>query len=297
MQKNSQPLVSVVIPCYNHEKFVQDSIQSVIDQTYENIELIVIDDGSTDSSVQKIQEMVTICQQRFSRFELRYRKNKGLTATLNEALRWIEGEYYIAIASDDLMVSSRIVRQVEILNQNSEYYACSGSQLKIDDYGVSLPDNQQNYILKKSFIKNKKNIFNKSNNIYSPTTMFRASAIKKIGGYNPEIFIEDLYIFYKAAILGMTHYQDTDTFTFYRVHDTNNHKRYIWMHENKVKIMDQFRGEPEYKKIKKLVMLEGFYSVSRYVGRAEGYKIFSSVLKYFYHPYFIVGCFFLIIKR
>ena len=159
MQKNSQPLVSVVIPCYNHEKFVQDSIQSVIDQTYENIELIVIDDGSTDSSVQKIQEMVTICQQRFSRFELRYRKNKGLTATLNEALRWIEGEYYIAIASDDLMVSSRIVRQVEILNQNSEYYACSGSQLKIDDYGVSLPDNQQNYILKKSFIKNKKNIF------------------------------------------------------------------------------------------------------------------------------------------
>ena len=58
MQNNEKPLVSVVIPCYNHEKFVQDCIQSVIDQTYENIELIIIDDGSKDSSVDKIKGMI-----------------------------------------------------------------------------------------------------------------------------------------------------------------------------------------------------------------------------------------------
>ena len=51
------PLVSIVIPCYNHENFVQDSIQSVIDQTYQKIELIIIDDGSKDGSVEKIKEM------------------------------------------------------------------------------------------------------------------------------------------------------------------------------------------------------------------------------------------------
>ena len=54
MSQESQPLVSIVIPCYNHEGFVQDCIRSVIDQTYQNIELIIIDDGSKDNSVEKI---------------------------------------------------------------------------------------------------------------------------------------------------------------------------------------------------------------------------------------------------
>jgi len=86
LNQSNQPLVSVVIACYNHEFFVQDSIQSVIDQTYQNIELIIIDDGSKDGSVKKIQEMIPNCQQRFIRFEFRHRLNKGLSATLNEAL-------------------------------------------------------------------------------------------------------------------------------------------------------------------------------------------------------------------
>lgn len=85
-----QPLVSIVIPCYNHEKYVQESIQSVIEQDYDNIELIIIDDGSSDNSVTKIKEMIQVCQKRFKRFEFRHRPNKGLCATLNEALAWCE---------------------------------------------------------------------------------------------------------------------------------------------------------------------------------------------------------------
>ncbi|MCD2506173.1 glycosyltransferase family A protein, partial [Staphylococcus aureus] len=73
----------------------------MIDQDYENIELIIIDDGSKDNSVIKIQEMVECCKQRFTRFEFRSRANIGLSATLNEALEWCEGEYFSALASDD----------------------------------------------------------------------------------------------------------------------------------------------------------------------------------------------------
>ena len=72
------PLVTIAIPCYNHEQYVQDSIQSIIDQSYSNIELIIIDDGSKDNSVLKIQELISICTNRFSRFEFR----KSFTFTL-----------------------------------------------------------------------------------------------------------------------------------------------------------------------------------------------------------------------
>lgn len=294
---SDQPLVSVVIPCYNHEKFVQDCIQSVIDQTYKNIELIIIDDGSKDNSVIKIEEMIQKCKNRFVRFKFRARVNKGLSNTLNEALSWCRGEYYVAIASDDMMLNERIEKQVEILNNNKEFYACSGSQLKVDESNNIYGKKYQNYIIKKKEVKNRGNLFRRSNNLYSPTTIFRTEVVRALGGYNSEILIEDLYIFYKAALLNYKHLQVEDIFTYYRIHGNNNHKRFIWMHENKMKILDELKDFSEYRMIEKLFLLEGFYSISKYLGREEGVKLFKSCLKYFYHPYFIIGCLFLVIKR
>ena len=82
----NMPLVSIAIPSYNHEIYVQECIRSVIDQDYRNIELIIIDDGSTDNSVEKIEELIPLCKKRFVRFEFLCRENKGLSATLNEAI-------------------------------------------------------------------------------------------------------------------------------------------------------------------------------------------------------------------
>ena len=62
---SSLPLVSVIIPAYNHEKYVQETISSIIKQTYQNLELIVIDDGSTDNTWQEINNLKGICEKRF----------------------------------------------------------------------------------------------------------------------------------------------------------------------------------------------------------------------------------------
>src|SRR5690554_4831249 len=128
-----QPLVSIVIPCYNHAQFVQESIQSVIEQDYENIELIIIDDGSKDNSVEVIQEMIPACEERFVRFEFRYRPNKGLCATLNESLEWCEGEYLSCIASDDIMRPDKTSYQVSYLNANKNTIGVFGGVDILDD--------------------------------------------------------------------------------------------------------------------------------------------------------------------
>ena len=138
------PLVSVVIPCYNHENFVQDSIQSVIDQTYENIELIIIDDGSKDRSVEKIKEMKDLCEQRFTRFEFRSRPNKGLSATLNEAIQWSKGDYWSTCSSDDFYHNKKIEKQVALM-RNNDIALCVSKSYVVDDLNEILMEQTKLY--------------------------------------------------------------------------------------------------------------------------------------------------------
>lgn len=133
MQQSEQPLVSVVIPCYNHEQFIKQSIQSVIDQTYMSIELIIIDDGSQDSSVLKIKEMIESCKERFVRFEFRSRANIGVSSTLNEGIEWGKGKYWTACSSDDFYHKDKILSQVHYLSENKECKFCITESFVIND--------------------------------------------------------------------------------------------------------------------------------------------------------------------
>ena len=134
IEEKEMPLVSVVVPCYNHEKYVKETIESIINQTYKNIELIVIDDGSKDNSVEAIKEMIPACEKRFPRFEFRHRENKGLSATLNEMVDWAEGKYFTGCASDDIMLPSKISLLVEKLESSDDSYSVAfGDAIFIDD--------------------------------------------------------------------------------------------------------------------------------------------------------------------
>ena len=74
---SNNPLVTVIIPVYNHENFVQIAIKSIINQTYQNIQLIVIDDGSKDSSYQKVLELKKECEKRFPKTYFETKENEG----------------------------------------------------------------------------------------------------------------------------------------------------------------------------------------------------------------------------
>ncbi|MBR1871279.1 MAG: glycosyltransferase family 2 protein [Kiritimatiellae bacterium] len=129
------PLVSISIPAYNHEKYVQECIQSIIDQDWPRIELIVIDDGSTDSTWARIQEMRRECERRFERVVLETRPNKGCAATVRDLAALKHGEIRGGIASDDRYLPGAIANMAKVLVENDDVGLCVGTNILIDSEG------------------------------------------------------------------------------------------------------------------------------------------------------------------
>lgn len=237
-----QPLVSIVIPCYNHENYVQKTIQSVIEQDYDNIELIIIDDGSKDDSVTKIEEMIPVCKQRFKRFEFRHRPNKGLCGTLNEALEWCEGEFFSPSASDDILSHNKISIQVNKLNEN-KFNNIVGVFV-----GINIIDSNNKIIGKKG--RNSKfgfkNILLRKAFMPGQAVMLITNEVKKIGGYNSDYKVEDLYVFLKLAHVGFYFISIKDHLVFYRRHDDNLSSKSEVMWQAISKIIYDYKDHEKY---------------------------------------------------
>lgn len=234
------PLVSVVIPCYNHEQFVKDSIQSVIDQTYENIELIIIDDGSTDDSVLEIQSMIEICQKRFINFDFRSRSNKGLCATLNESLEWCKGKYFSALASDDQMIFNKTEIQIAYLENHADISALMGS--------VDWVDSNNTVISKRSSLYKEytfEDVFLCKHDLYACTQISRMKDIKSVGGYKEDCPIEDWYMWLKLSQLGKL-VNLNEKFVRYRLHDDNTIKKGEIIYNGMTEIAEEYKFHPLY---------------------------------------------------
>lgn len=237
MKIEKQPLVSVVIPCFNHENFVQQTIQSVIDQDYKNIELIIIDDGSKDSSVEKIKSLVSICVNRFAKFYFIHRNNKGLCKTLNEAIDICSGEYLCCLASDDLILNDKITYQVKYLENNSNTLGVFG--------GVEVIGDKKNRILNKKGL-NKfsfNEIYLHKHMLQAPTQMLRLNAIKNVGGFKDGFLIEDWYMWLALTKNGGTLDCVDKVFAKYRRHENNISSKIELMHNERIKIVNFFHGK------------------------------------------------------
>ncbi|SES84796.1 alpha-1,3-rhamnosyltransferase [Natronincola peptidivorans] len=115
-----KPLVSLITPAYNHEKYISQYLESIIAQTYKNIELIILNDGSIDNTHNKILEYKNKLEQRFIRFAYINKENEGIPITLNKALNIAKGKYIRLFASDDVMIPQTIEKQVNYLESNDD---------------------------------------------------------------------------------------------------------------------------------------------------------------------------------
>lgn len=125
-------LISVLVPSYNHENYVQETIWSIINQTYKNLELIIINDGSKDKTHEKILELENECNKRFIKFKYINKKNAGVSEALNDGIDEAKGKYVYIIASDDLAKPEAIETLYEFIKDQPEYALVVGDDEFID---------------------------------------------------------------------------------------------------------------------------------------------------------------------
>lgn len=233
-----QPLVSVIIASYNHGPYIEASIASVLAQTYGNVELLVVDDGSSDDSVERIQRL-----QQLHGFDFVVQKNQGLSRTLNESIARVRGDLVVSFGSDDVMLPQRLALQVAYLQGKPEVGICAGNIEEIDAAGKSRGAPRALQLRRLNF----DDVFlNRQVGAPAPTLMFRREALAKVGGFDPQIRLEDLYIQLKITRAGYFVDILAEVLAQYRVHGSNTYKNYRFMVDNVLRTYAQFSDHPAY---------------------------------------------------
>ena len=137
----NNPFVSIIMSVFNDERYLPDSIESILSQTYKNFEFIIVNDGSSDSSLKILEHYAALDD----RIVLLDQKNHGLTKSLNRALGICKGDYIARMDSDDISDSLRIEKQIDFLMKNQEYALVGTNVVKIDKNGKQLYINSTKY--------------------------------------------------------------------------------------------------------------------------------------------------------
>ena len=129
----SQPLVSVVIPVYGVERYIKEALDSVIAQTYNNLEIIVVDDQSPDNSIEIVQNSYTD-----SRIRIIQQKNRGLAGARNTGIRNANGSYIAFLDSDDFWQANKIEEHIATMQANMSCGVSFSASRFVDDNSESL---------------------------------------------------------------------------------------------------------------------------------------------------------------
>jgi glycosyltransferase involved in cell wall biosynthesis len=211
MEQISSPLVSVIMPVYNAEKYLREAIESTLNQTFTNFEFLIFNDGSTDSSLQIIQSYVSTD----SRIVLAYNgENKGYVAHLNEGIKIAKGRYIARMDADDISLPERFEKQISFLENNPDYVLC-GSRIQLFGFQnqlVTLPIEDEEIRLKMLYITP----------FAHPSVMIRKEILLQNNLFYNESLMpaEDYDLWTKIVRFGKV-YNFKEVLLWYRVHNKN----------------------------------------------------------------------------
>ena len=175
----NSPLVTIFMPVYNSEKYIREALDSLVSQTYKNLEILIVDDGSTDSSLSIIKSY------KDDRIRLiKNPENKGIPFNRTLALREAKGKYLANLDADDIAYSRRIEKQVQYMEEHESIDAI-GSYYS--EFGEGKLKNIKSKMNSSEKVKIGLLFFNP---IANPTAMIRLSTLKNYNiSYNPKYFV------------------------------------------------------------------------------------------------------------
>lgn len=212
-----KPLVSVGIPVYNTAKYIRYTLDSIKNQTYSNIEIIVVDDGSTDDSYAQVESWSK--ENNTAVKLISNKQNSGLTHTCNVILNNAKGKYLQKVDADDILFATKIEKHVQLLEMLGETTALVYSDAQLIDVNGN--------VLKQDYVDRIEYHGNKSGDTYfdlltinyipNPSVLSRTSVIKEVGGYDANLLFEDWDLWLRIAAKYKLHYDSTAT-CYYRIH-------------------------------------------------------------------------------
>lgn len=265
----SLPKVSVVITNYNYGRFLQQTIESVLAQTYPNIEVIVVDDGSTDETWEVIAKYPQITVIRQHREGVSVARNKGAMAA--------SGDYLAFLDSDDMWAPQKIEKQVQKFLNNPDLGAVTVGTIHIDSHGNQMYIDLQG---EEGHLAEKILLFHRPN-IYPSGMMITREAFERVGGFDPNLSTAaDLDFAFRVA-----HYYPyghiPEALCYYRHHGANMHlKLSLFMHDMSI-FLEKALSYPTYSKFRRKAyalyyrVLAGEYWKNRSYGKFTRYILLS----------------------
>jgi len=207
------PLVSVLVPSYNHATYITQCVESIVKQTYGLVELIVIDDGSSDGSVEILKEL---CERYDFRFVVQ--ENVGIARTLNRGIGIAKGKYICICASDDYWAPNKVEHQVLLMENDPNMVMCFTGY-----FGV---DSNSNIILDRKVVKNAGRKLDFEHvlmyaDLPPASIMMRSDELRRIGGFDPGLHVEDFDVWLGLLKNGGYAVVSEKKLAFYRMHEKN----------------------------------------------------------------------------
>lgn len=231
-EKTANPLVSVVIPVYNGEKYIEECLQSVYRQSYRPIEVIVIDDGSADNSVNLISQFP-------DEKKLISQRNTDVSQARNVGIQNAEGQFIAFIDQDDIWEKEKLEKQVRAFREKPGTDLVFTDSLKFNDKGERRHPRDKHEIASRL---NDQNLFSTlvMKNVLMPSAvMVKKESIEKAGLFESTFkTCGDYEMWLRMAAMGMKFLYLPEPLALYRQHAENTYKNSQIMHKDRLKALD-----------------------------------------------------------
>lgn len=252
-----RPLVSVLMPTYNQGRWVREALDSVWAQTYRNIQVIMINDGSTDETA---SEVAAFRRDRSDRFRYIEKKNEGVVKAMNLGLQFVRGDFVTILASDDLLYPEKFSVQVGLLEACPHVDSVFCPQQVMDEFGRATGtrgflDDRWTRMIGCGRIEPSRPpdrwdvaelVLGAVAHLFVPqSAMARATVFRALNGFDERTELDDMDFNLRGAVAGFVPRYHPEVLHSVRMHGASYSRRPWWLYRETLAAVDRFFANPE----------------------------------------------------